>query len=133
MTDNVTSVKRLYADFASGDIAAVLAAFDERIEWHNAEGHPYLDAAPTTVGPQQVVDHVFARIPQDFDGFTVHLHRIVGLGDTVLVEGRYTATGKATGLALDAQVANVLDFAGGKVVRWQEYVEPTRFRTVLGV
>ena len=80
-----------------------------------------------------MVNHVLARIPQDFDGFTVHLHRIVGLGDTVLVEGRYTATGKATGLALDAQVANVLDFAAGKVVRWQEYVDPTRFRTVLGV
>jgi ketosteroid isomerase-like protein len=131
--DNVTTVEKLYADFASGDMAAVLAAFDDHIEWRNAEGHPYLDAAPTTVGPQEVVDHVFARIPQDFDGFTVQLHRIVGLGDTVLAEGRYAGTGKATGLPLDAQVANVWDFVDGKVVRWQEYVDPTRFRAVLGL
>jgi ketosteroid isomerase-like protein len=133
MADNVASVQQLYADFAKGDIEAVLAAFDERIEWFEAEGNPYWEDAPNIVGPQQVVEHVFARIPQDYDGFTIHLNRVVGLGDTVLAEVRYTATGTATGLPLDAQVAHVWDFKDGKVVRWQQYADTAQIRAVLGV
>ena len=84
MTDKVGSVERMYADFAEGDIAAVLALLDEQVEWCQAEGNPYRDDAPTTVGHQQVVDQVFARLPQDFDDFHIRVERIVGLGDTVL-------------------------------------------------
>ena len=132
MADNIATVEQMYADFANGDVGAVLANFDERIEWHEAEGNPYWDDAPDIVGPQQVVEHVFARIPQDYDGFTIHLNRLVGLGDTVLAEARYKGTGKATGLPLDAQVAHVWDFKNGKVVHWQQYVDTAQLRAVLG-
>ena len=43
---------------------------------------------------------------------------MVAAGDTVLVEARYKATAKATGKALDAQVAHVWDLQDGKVVRF---------------
>jgi len=62
MANNATVVDHAYAELASGNIAAVLAVFDERIEWHNAERHPYRDESPTTVGEQQVGEHVFSRI-----------------------------------------------------------------------
>lgn len=133
MADNVASVEQVYDDFAKGDVAAVLAVCDERIEWYEAEGNPYGDDAPVLVGPQQVLEKVFLRIPQDYDGFTIHLKRVVGLGDTVLVEARYTATGKATGLPLDAQVAHIWDFSSGKVVRFQQYADTAQLRAVLGV
>ena len=99
-----------------------LSDVESRIEWREAEHFPYWTGAPF-VGPQAVVNGVLARIPQDSDGFRIDVGRIVGAGDTVLVEARYRGTSKATGKPLDAQVAHVWDVRGGKVVRFQQYVD----------
>ena len=76
---------------------------------------------------------MFARSPQDFDGFTIDVRRIVGCGDTVLGEARYRATVRSTGKPLDAQVAHVWDFRDGKLVHWQQYSDTWQFAEVTGV
>lgn len=131
MADNVAVVEQAYEDFARGDVPAVLALFDAEIQWYEAEGNPWWTGEPA-VGAQQVVEQVFARIPAEFEGFSIRVGRVVGLGDTVLVECRYTGTGKATGQSLDAQVAHVWDFRDGKIVRFQQYVDTGQLRRVLG-
>ena len=132
MTDNVDVVRGAYEAFARGDVGSVLGILDENIEWHQAE-HATNWPGGAFVGPQAVVDGVFARIPQDFDGFTIDIGRIVGCGDTVLVEARYRGTAKATGQALDAQVAHIWDFDNGKVVHWQQYTDTWQFAEVTAV
>jgi ketosteroid isomerase-like protein len=132
MNDNVAIVRGAYEAFAEGDVAAVLAVLDENIEWHEAEHFTYWPGGPF-VGPQAVLDGVFARIPQDFDGFTIDVGRVVSCGDTVLVEARYRATTRATGKPLDAQVAHVWDLRDGKVVHWQQYSDTWQFAEVTGV
>ena len=102
------------------------------VQWSEAEGNPYWPGQPQ-VGPQQVVEQVLARIPVDYEGFTVHVHRLVGLGDTVLMQGRYTGRGRATGRELDAQVAHVWDLRDGKLVRWQQYANTAHLLEVLGL
>jgi ketosteroid isomerase-like protein len=121
MTDNVTTVRGMYEAFGRGDVAAVLAALDDAIEWHEAEGNPLWPGGPFT-GPQAVVEGVFAPLAADLDGFTIDVRRMVGCGDTVLVEARYHGTHRATGRALDAQAAHVWDLRDGKAVRFQQYV-----------
>jgi hypothetical protein len=86
----------LYEDFAKGDVPAVLAVLDGDIRWFEAEGNPLWLGAPA-IGPQQVVEQVSTRLMQDYDGFTITVNRIVGLGDTVVMEGRYSGSGKASG------------------------------------
>jgi uncharacterized protein len=130
MSDNEAITRRMYEDFATGDVPAVLAVLDDDIRWFEAEGNPLWQGSPA-IGPQQVVDQVFMRLAQDFDGFTITVDRIVGLGDTVLMEGRYTGSGTATGRPLDAQVAHVWDFRDGKVVRFQQYVDTAQVQDVL--
>ena len=132
MADNVTLVQGAYEAFAKGDVAAVLALLHEKVEWNEAEHIIYWPGGPF-VGPQAVLQGVFARIPQDFDGFRVDVRRIVGCGETVLVEARYRATVKATGKPLDAQVAHVWDFRDGKVVRWQQYSDTWQFAQATGI
>jgi len=132
MADNVKLVQGAYEAFAKGDVAAVLALLHEKVEWNEAEHITYWPGGPF-VGPQAVLQGVFARIPQDFDGFRVDVRRIVGCGETVLVEARYRATVKATGKPLDAQVAHVWDFRDGKVVRWQQYSDTWQFAQATGV
>ena len=132
MADNVKLIQSAYEAFAKGDVAAVLALLHEKVEWNEAEHITYWPGGPF-VGPQAVLQGVFARIPQDFDGFRVDVRRIVGCGETVLVEARYRATVKATGKPLDAQVAHVWDFRDGKVVRWQQYSDTWQFAQATGV
>jgi ketosteroid isomerase-like protein len=132
MSENVEIVRSAYEAFARGDIPAVLAVLDENVEWHEAEHITYWPGGPF-IGRQAVLDGAFARIPQDFEGFTIDVSRIVGCGDTVLVEARYRATARATGKPLDAQVAVVYDFRDGKVVHWQQYSDTWQFAEATGV
>jgi ketosteroid isomerase-like protein len=132
MTDNVEIVRSIYQAFAKGDVSSVLGALDKKIEWYEAEHVTYWTGGPF-IGPQAVLQGVFARIMQDFDGFRVDVRRLVGCGDTVLAEARYRATVKATRKQLDVQVAHVWDLRGGKVVRWQQYTDTWQFAEVTGI
>jgi ketosteroid isomerase-like protein len=110
----------------------VLALIDERCEWMEAEHNPWWPGGPL-VGPQAVLEGVFKRMPQDFEDFSVQLRRVVGFGDTVLVEGRYHATARATGRPLDAQFAHVWDLRDGRAVRWQQYTDTLQHADVMGL
>ena len=102
MADNVGLVREAYEAFARGDIQRVLGLLDDKVEWYEAEHVTYWPGG-SFVGPQAVLNGVFARIPQDFDGFRVDVGRIVGCGDTVLVEARYRGTVKARSAALNTK------------------------------
>lgn len=129
---NVKALEQMYAAFAKGDVPTVLGAMDPKIEWSEAEGVIY-DVGKPFVGPDAVVQGVFARIPQDFDNFTVTPSNYIDGGDTVVVEARYRGTAKATGKPLDAQVAHVFEFRDGKVIRFQQYTDTAQFADVTGV
>jgi uncharacterized protein len=129
---NVEALQQMYAAFAKGDVPTVLGAMDPKIEWSEAEGVIY-DVGKPFVGPDAVVQGVFARIPQDFDDFSVTPSNYIDGGDTVVVEARYRGTAKATGKPLDAQVAHVFEFRDGKVIRFQQYTDTAQFADVTGV
>ena len=86
--DNVEFLKGLYKAFATGDVPTVLAAFDDNIEWYEAEGNPY-NPGHAFVGPDAVVAGVFARVVQDIEGFEIRPERFLADGDTVVMQGRY--------------------------------------------
>lgn len=132
MSDNAATIRGVYDAFLRGDIMAVVAVMDEHIEWNEAEHGTYWPGAPF-VGPHAVLTGVFARLPQDFDNFSIEIGRMVAAGDTVLVEARYRATAKATGKPLNAQVAHVFDLRDGKIVRFQQYTDTWQFAQVTGV
>ena len=132
MADNVAMLRAGYDGFAKGDIQTVLALMDPKVEWNEAEHVTYWTGSPLH-GPQAVVEQIFTRLPQDFDGFRIEIRRMVAAGDTVLVEARYRATVKATGKPLDAQVAHVWDFRAGKIVKCQQYTDTWQFAQVTGV
>ncbi|NEK57057.1 nuclear transport factor 2 family protein [Geodermatophilus sabuli] len=130
---SVETVTALYDAFARGDVATVIGALDENVEWYEAEGNPW-HPGRAFVGPQQVVEGVLARIAEDFEDFRVEPHKFISNGETVAVEARYRATShRATGKPLDAQVAHVWDVRDGKVVRFQQYVDTRQLADVMGV
>ena len=132
MATNGELVKNLYAAFGVGDVPAVLGAFDPQIRWMEAEGFLYAAGNPY-VGPQAVAEGVFMRIVSDVDGFAVVPQNFVDGGDTVVVEGRYRGTMKATGTPVDAAFAHFWQFRGGKIVAFQQYTDTKQWAAAQGV
>lgn len=131
--NSVQILKDLYEAFGRGDIPAVLGKLDASLEWREAEGNPYRPTGEPWIGPQAVLENLFARLGSEWDGFTVTPREFHGAGDTVVVEGRYTGTFTATGKQLDAQVCHVWKLRGGKVVSFQQYVDTAQLQAVMGV
>ncbi len=131
MSKNSDIVKGLYDAFGKGDVPAVLGAFDAGIQWREADGFLYADGNPY-VGPQAVAEGVFQRIVSDVENFTVTPTNIIDGGHTVVVEGRYTGTMKATGVAVDAQFVHVWGLQDGKVVRFQQYTDTKQWADAAG-
>jgi len=128
---NVDLVRAIYDAFAAGDVAGVVALMSPDIVWNEAENFPYADGNPYC-GPDAILAGVFARLGSEWEGFAALPEEFLDAGDTVVVLGRYRGTCKATGLAMDAQLAHVWRVAGGKAVRFQQYTDTLQAARVGG-
>ncbi|MFI7065202.1 nuclear transport factor 2 family protein [Kribbella sp. NPDC050124] len=127
MSEQVEVVRAVYDAFTRGDIAGMLGMLDPQVEWIEAE-HATLWPGGPIYGPDEVAAQVLSRIPELFgDTFRIKVERLHECGDTVVMQGRYTATARATDTDLSVPVVHVWDIAGGKVVRWQQYTDTWMF------
>ena len=124
-------VRGIYEALAKGDVPGVLASFDAKIQWREAENFLYADGNPYA-GPQAVAQGVFQRLVSDVEGFAVVPERYIEGADTVVVEGRYRGTMKATGRGVDAQFAHVWQLRDGKVIRFQQYTDTKQWSHAAG-
>lgn len=129
--ENVEVVRRVYEAFARGDVPAVLGALDARVEWREADNHPYADRNPY-VGPDAVLTGVFARLGGEWDGFAATPDEILDAGDTVVARGHYTGTFRQTGERVRAQFAHFFTMRGGKVTKFQQYTDTAQFLRAAG-
>ena len=131
MPSNVDVVNTIYSAFASGDIPTVLGQLHEDIVWNEAENFPYADGN-TYVGPEAVLNGVFARCGGEWDGFAVEIDEIVDAGDTVIAFGWYLGTYKETGKSQRTQLAHVWRLKDGKVARFQQHADTLHVARVIG-
>ena len=103
---------------------------DPEIVWYEAENFPYSDRNPY-VGPAAVAEGVFQRLATEWDGFQAIPDEFLDAGDTIVVTGRYRATCKATGIALDAQFAHLWRLRDGKVTGFQQYTDTAQANRVI--
>jgi len=121
--ENVAVVDAIYKAFATGDMPSVLGALDAKVVWNEAEGNEMADGNPY-IGPDAVLQGVFARIGADHEYFNVkdiELHDMSS--NQVLATLRYDAKRKKNGQLIDAQAAHLYTLKDGKVVAFQQYVD----------
>jgi steroid delta-isomerase-like uncharacterized protein len=121
-SNNMTVIDNLYKAFAKGDIPTVLADMDAKIEWNEAESNKMADGNPY-IGPDAVVNGVFARVVADHEYFKLKdivLHEMSN--NEVLATLRYDGKFK-NGKAYDAQVAHLWTLKDGKITAFQQYVD----------
>ena len=125
---SVDVVRGVYEAFGRGDVAAVLGAMADDVEWHEAEGMPY---GGVYRGGQAVAENVFGPITRDIPNFAVSPEELIGSGDTVAVVVRYTGTGQATGKQLDLPVVHVWDVRDGKIACFRQFIDTAMYLEVV--
>ena len=128
--ENIALVRGLYEAFGRGDVDTVLAGFADDIEWNEPEGSPY---AGQHHGPQGVVENVFGRLPEDWDGFDVTPEEILGDGERVVVLLTQRGTAKETGKQLEMPAAHSWIVRDGKVQSFRLLADAGTMKAALGV
>jgi ketosteroid isomerase-like protein len=127
MAENKKTVEGMYEAFGRGDIPFVIGALDRDVEWWEAENFIYDDKNPY-IGPQAVLEGVFARIGQEWEWFTVTPIEVLDAGESVVGRGHYAGKYRQTGREVKAQFAHVFSFRNGKVVGFQQYTDTAQFQ-----
>ena len=130
--NGVKIVSDVYEAFGRGDVPAVLGAMDAEIHWYEAEGNPYSPEGEPFVGPNAILEELFMKLVEDWDGFAVNPHTFHDAGDVVVVEARYSGTHNRTGRELDAQVCHIFTLKDGKIAKFQQYVNTAQLQEVMG-
>lgn len=117
---NADIIRAHYAASDRGDLAGMVADFADDVAWTEAAGFPL---AGTYIGPQAVIDNVFTKLGEDWDGYTVTIDEVIDGGDTVVGLGAYSGTHRASGTPFVARVAHVWRLAGGKVVAFEQFTD----------
>lgn len=126
---NKQLVESLYAAFAKGDVPTVLGAFDEKIEWSEAEGFPLYDG--TFVGPQAVLENVFMKLGEIGDEFAVIPTHFVADGDTVVALGTYAWKRRSDAQPAEVKMAHVWTLRDGKVTAFQMHTDTFKARELI--
>ena len=120
MTSNLDIVRAHYTASAAGDTKAMMAAAAPQMRWTEMAGFP---CAGTWVGPQAVVDNVFAVLGRDWIGYRFELERLIDAGDHVIGVGTYHGTCRATTKAMQARVAHVWRLQDAKIVAFEQFTD----------
>ncbi len=130
MTDG-DIIKGLYESFASGDVPGVLGAFDENIEWTEAEGFMY---GGTHRGPNGVLSGVFMRLATEWEGFAAVPSKVVDGGDGNVVSfGTYSGKYLKTGKSMSVPFAHEWEMRDGKIVKFNQYTDTLVIARDLGL
>jgi uncharacterized protein len=123
---SVALVRNVYDSFARGDVASAFKDFHPQIEWREAEGFSYADGNPY-VGPDRILQGVFARLAADFEDYTVVPDEFVDGDRTIVALGRYRGRVRATGRRVDARFAHVWRLEGNLIKGFEQLTDTAQF------
>ena len=111
-------VQGMYDAFGRGDVAAILAALDEDIDWRVPENLPHGGEFRGRDG----VGAFFQGIGETWDGLAVEIEDTVSGGERVVVLARIHGKLRATGEEAGYTSAHAWTVRDGTPVRFDEYV-----------
>lgn len=116
---NLETIQSAYAAFGRGDIQALLALIDAKIEWENPGSRevPWVGSFRGHDG----VGTFFAALGAGVDFEVFEPQTFFAQGDRVVVLGTERVRVKRTGKTFDSHWAHAFTLAGGKVIRFHEY------------
>ncbi len=124
--ENVQVLRSAYDAFARQDVAAVMAAFDQGIEWRVPESLPFGGIYRGHDG----VGGFFGTLPGHFSDLSVEPQEFIDGGDTIVVLVRVAGAGAAG--PLDQTHVHLWRMRDGKAVSFTEFGDTARALGALG-
>ena len=121
--NNVELIKQGDQDFAEGNVEAVLARFHPEIEWNECKGFQFISGDGLFIGPNAIVQNVFAQIPENYEGFNIDIQELFGSEDKVVMVGHYKGVWKATGKEFKANATHVWTVKDEKATHFFQAVD----------
>jgi uncharacterized protein len=117
--DNLRNVQQMYAAFARGDIATLLDAVADDVDWQwlGPTGLPY---AGLRRGRTEVAQF-FSAIDQAIEVQQFEPREFIAQNDRVVVLGHERSRVRSTGRTFEQEWAHVYSLRDGKVVRFRGY------------
>jgi uncharacterized protein len=120
-TQRVGVVRKLYAAFHSGDVAALLAVISPDVEWGEPD-NPFNPAAGTRHGHTGFLE--WLRIGQQSEEILMlDPRQFLADRDSVAVVGYMKCLAKPTGRVYESDFVHLVTFKSGKIVRFQEFFD----------
>ena len=123
-------VKDLYAAFARGDMAALLALLAEDVIWQLPGTVPHYSG--TYKGLSSVADF-FQKFNGSVEIEIFEPREFVAEGDRVLVTGWSCGRVKSTGRMFDNSWVMAFSVRDGKIIKFEEYADTQALATARGV
>jgi ketosteroid isomerase-like protein len=119
--ENTQLVKDAYAAFKRGDIAAILNACDENVEWQGVIGTEGVLPQSGLRRGRAAVAEFFKQVAESTDFKSFEPQEFVAQGNRVVAIGRYSATMKPSGLPYSSNWVMLFTVKNGKVTKFEEY------------
>ena len=129
-TENGRTIAAMYEAFGRGDVPFVLEQIAPTVDWIETEAQNIPTHGRFST-PQEVLENVFAKVPEYFEHFELRPELWIEADDDVVVTGRVVAKTK-NGHELDAPYAHVFSFSDGKVSRNDNFHDTALWAAALG-
>ena len=116
----VEAVQNAYAAFQRGDIAAVLSALADDVEWI-VPGQA--DPAAGVYKGKPEAGRFFQRLGETFEFTGFEPRGYLSQDSTVAARGWYSMIVRSTGKSCSAEWCHLWTFRGSQVARFQEYTD----------
>jgi 2-(1,2-epoxy-1,2-dihydrophenyl)acetyl-CoA isomerase len=117
---------RLYRALADGDRAELDALLDPAFSGVAADGMPF-GIGGGHDSPKAMLRDFWGQIARHFTARAVPDRFLPAGAGRILVTGRYTGTSRETGGTLDAAFAHLIDIAGGRIIRLEQFTDTARW------
>jgi ketosteroid isomerase-like protein len=117
--ENVEILRQGFAEFARGDMDAVLERLDPNVDWRPAIA-PIL-GVETIRGREAVIAFFTRDLSEGFDEFRAEPLAYEDLGDAVLVTVRYAGRGESSGVEIDQTFVSLYRLRNGRTVSMCDY------------
>jgi uncharacterized protein len=124
--ETIDIVKQVYRAFNAGDMATWLTFFAPTFEWHAADNSPIADRSPYR-GLDVVRGEVLPRLAALFPGMQLRADEILATENKAVMLGYYHNLPQKASGTTEAQVAHILTFQNGKIIKFQQYLDTYKF------
>jgi hypothetical protein len=116
--DNVKTIQAVYEAFGRGDVAAILDAVTDDVDWASEASSTEVPWWGVRNGKEQVTDF-FTQLAANEEVLEFTPIAMVGNGDDVLTVVRYRAKATKTGKTVDMEIHHHFHFSGAKISRYR--------------